>query len=79
MMMIKVSAFLRCEEHAGHGYRPQLLKEAGILPEMAFFSRAPLKIQSSLSCCVAPEKLLLTYQTYAASQFFARALPDLED
>ena len=39
--------------------------------------RAPLKIQTPSLCCVAHKKLLLTYQTYAASQFFARALPSL--
>ena len=29
-------------------------------------------------CGVAHKKLLLTYRAYAASQFFARALPSLE-
>lgn len=38
----------------------------------------PLKSQSSLLYSVALKKLLLTYKTYAASQFFARALPSLE-
>ncbi len=39
--------------------------------------RAPLKIQTPSRYCVAHKKLLLTYHTYAASQFFARALSRL--
>ena len=38
---------------------------------------AGIKIQFSSPCCVAHKKLLLTYYKYAASQFFARALPSL--
>jgi hypothetical protein len=40
MILIKVSAFLGCEEHAGHGYRPQLLKEAVFCPKRQFFQEA---------------------------------------
>jgi hypothetical protein len=39
--------------------------------------RESLKIQLSSLCGVAHKKLLLTYNTYAAAQFFARALPSL--
>ena len=39
---------------------------------------APLKIQLFSPYFVANKKLLLTYQIYAASQFFARALSDLK-
>jgi hypothetical protein len=50
--------------------------------KQAKFSRdigASLKIQFSSLCCVAHKKLLLTYQPYVAAQFFARALPSLEN
>jgi hypothetical protein len=47
------------------------------LPTKSLFS-ASLIIQISSQYGVAHEKLLLTYQAYAASQFFVRALSCLE-
>jgi hypothetical protein len=41
--------------------------------------REPLKIQFSSLCGVAHKKLLLTYDIYAAAQFFARALPSFDN
>ncbi len=39
----------------------------------------PLKIKFTSLCGVAYKKLLLAYPTYAAAQFFAHALPILEN
>ena len=47
------------------------------LKKIRILFKAPLKIQTPSRYCVAHKKLLLTYQIYAASQFFARALSRL--
>jgi hypothetical protein len=41
--------------------------------------RESLKIKFSSLCGVARKNLLLTYNTYAAAQFFGHALPSLEN